>query len=77
VPRKETRHDGCAHTPFWELEEPLWETFMRVGRRSHYVASRLAAPRMVARRKGLIVSTSSGGAVRYTFTCGRTTSLPS
>lgn len=54
-------------TPFWELDDSLWETLMRVGLRSHYVASRLAAPRMVARKRGLIVNTSSGGAVRYTF----------
>lgn len=38
-----------------------------VGLRSHYIASRCAAPKMVARRQGLIVNTSSGGAVRYTF----------
>lgn len=53
--------------PFWELEPDLWETMVRVGLRSHYVASRLVAPHMIARRQGLIVNTSSGGAVRYTF----------
>lgn len=53
--------------PFWELDEDLWDSLMRVGLRSHYVTSRLVAPLMVARRKGLIISTSSGGAVRYTF----------
>lgn len=56
-----------VNVPFWELEEGLWEALLRVGLRSHYVASRCVAPNMVARRKGLIVNTSSGGAVRYTF----------
>lgn len=54
-------------TPFWELDDSLWEVLMRVGLRSHYVASRFVAPRMVAQKRGLIVNTSSGGAVRYTF----------
>ncbi len=56
-----------VNVPFWELEDGLWEDLLRVGLRSHYIASRCAAPKMVARRKGLIVNTSSGGAVRYTF----------
>ncbi|VTU30301.1 SDR family NAD(P)-dependent oxidoreductase [Variovorax sp. RA8] len=56
-----------VNVPFWELDDEIWETLLRVGLRSHYVASRCAAPRMVARRQGLIVNTSSGGAVRYTF----------
>lgn len=53
--------------PFWELDEDLWDRLMRVGLRSHYVTSRLVAPLMVAQGHGLIVSTSSGSAVRYTF----------
>ncbi|VTU23350.1 3-oxoacyl-[acyl-carrier-protein] reductase FabG [Variovorax sp. PBS-H4] len=56
-----------VNVPFWELDDDIWETLLRVGLRSHYVASRCVAPRMVARRQGLIVNTSSGGAVRYTF----------
>lgn len=56
-----------VNVPFWELEDGLWEDLLRVGLRSHYIASRCAAPKMIARRKGLIVNTSSGGAVRYTF----------
>ena len=56
-----------VNVPFWELEDGLWEALLHVGLRSHYVASRCAAPHMVARRQGLIVNTSSGGAVRYTF----------
>ncbi|WP_431513366.1 SDR family NAD(P)-dependent oxidoreductase [Variovorax sp. DAIF25] len=56
-----------VNVPFWELEDGLWEDLLRVGLRSDYTASRCTAPKMVARRKGLIVNTSSGGAVRYTF----------
>ncbi len=56
-----------VNKPFWELEDGLWELLMSVGLRSHYVTSRLVAPHMVARKRGLIVNTSSGGAVRYTF----------
>ena len=56
-----------VNVPFWELDDDLWEGLLRVGLRSHYIASRCAAPKMVARRQGLIVNTSSGGAVRYTF----------
>ncbi|MGE3304085.1 MAG: SDR family NAD(P)-dependent oxidoreductase [Hyphomonadaceae bacterium] len=56
-----------ANTPFWELPPTLWDDLMRVGLRSHYVASRRAAPTMVRQKSGLIVNTSSGGAVRYVF----------
>jgi len=56
-----------VNVPFWKLDDGLWETLLRVGLRSHYVASRCAAPNMVERKQGLIVNTSSGGAVRYTF----------
>jgi dehydrogenase/reductase SDR family protein 1 len=56
-----------VNVPFWELNDGLWDDLMRVGLRSHYVSSRCVAPGMVERRKGLIVCTSSGGAVRYTF----------
>jgi dehydrogenase/reductase SDR family member 1 len=53
--------------PFWDLPEDLWDQLLTVGLRSHYVASRCAAPMMVKQCGGLIVNTSSGGAVRYVF----------
>ncbi len=56
-----------VNVPFWEFEDGLWEDLLRAGLRSHYIASRCAAPKMVARRKGLIVNTSSGGTLRYAF----------
>jgi len=56
-----------TNVPFWELPEELWDQLLTVGLRSHYIASRCAAPLMVKQRSGLIVNTSSGGAVRYVF----------
>lgn len=56
-----------VNVPFWELDDEIWEMLLRVGLRSHYIASRCVAPNMVKRGSGLIVNTSSGGAVRYTF----------
>lgn len=56
-----------TNLPFWELPDDLWDQLLTVGLRSHYIASRCAAPLMVRQRGGLIVNTSSGGAVRYVF----------
>lgn len=52
-------------TPFWEQPLSFWDTMHRVGLRSHYVASALAAPMMVERGRGLIANISSFGAARY------------
>lgn len=52
-------------TPFWELPTRAWDEVIDVGLRSHYLASALAAPSMVAARAGLIVNVSSSGAVQY------------
>jgi dehydrogenase/reductase SDR family member 1 len=56
-----------VNVPFWKTPMTLWDTLHRVGLRSHYVASQLAVPLMLPQRQGLIVNTSSGGGVRYTF----------
>jgi dehydrogenase/reductase SDR family protein 1 len=56
-----------VNVPFWKTSISLWDTMHRVGLRSHYVASQLAVPLMLPQNKGLIVNTSSGGGVRYTF----------
>jgi dehydrogenase/reductase SDR family protein 1 len=56
-----------VNVPFWQLPVSLWDSMQRVGLRSHFVASQLAVPLMLARKRGLIVNTSSGGGVRYTF----------
>ena len=56
-----------VNVPFWQIPMSLWDTMHRVGLRSHLVASRLAVPLMLPQRRGLIVNTSSGGGIRYTF----------
>lgn len=48
--------------PFWERPVSDWDLLVGLGLRAHYVASRQAAPRMVARGRGLIVNISSFGA---------------
>lgn len=50
--------------PFWELPVEAWDQVLDIGVRSHYVASVLAAPMLLAAR-GLIVNVSSSGAVQY------------
>jgi dehydrogenase/reductase SDR family protein 1 len=56
-----------VNVPFWQVPVSLWDTLHRVGLRSHFVASQFAVPLMLQRKRGLIVNTSSGGGVRYTF----------
>lgn len=53
--------------PFWELPISYWDELHTVGLRSHYVASVFAAPMLIRQGGGLIVNTSSGGAVDYVF----------
>jgi NAD(P)-dependent dehydrogenase (short-subunit alcohol dehydrogenase family) len=45
--------------PFWEQPLRQWETMFTAGVRAHLVASRLAVPLMLSRRRGLIVSTTA------------------
>lgn len=60
-------HDQLT-TPgnFWEKPLALGDT-LTVGVRSSYVASYYAAPIMVRQRRGLMIFTSSSGAVHYVF----------
>ena len=51
---------------FWEKPLGLVD-MLDVGLRSGYVASYYAAPRMVERRRGLVVFTSSSGGAQYFF----------
>ena len=44
--------------PFWEQPLWRWDAMFGAGVRAHYQASQLAAPGMVARRRGLIVNIS-------------------
>lgn len=50
---------------FWELPIEAWDQVIDIGTRSHYVASVLAAPLLLANGSGLIVNVSSSGAVSY------------
>jgi dehydrogenase/reductase SDR family protein 1 len=56
-----------VNVPFWELPVSVWDMMHDVGLRSHFIASRLAVPLMLPQKRGLIVNTSSGGGIRYTF----------
>jgi NAD(P)-dependent dehydrogenase (short-subunit alcohol dehydrogenase family) len=55
-----------GRTKFWEEPLIVLDT-LNVGVRSSYVATVYAAPLMVARRRGLVVFTSSSGSVHYAF----------
>jgi NAD(P)-dependent dehydrogenase (short-subunit alcohol dehydrogenase family) len=44
--------------PFWEQPVWRWDAMFAAGVRAHYRASQLAAPGMIARRRGLIVNIS-------------------
>lgn len=44
--------------PFWEQPLWRWDSMFNAGVRAHYRASQLAAPSMIARRRGLIVNIS-------------------
>jgi dehydrogenase/reductase SDR family protein 1 len=47
---------------FWEIPVELWDGLLAVGLRSHFVASRLAAPLMIRQKEGLIVNVASHAA---------------
>lgn len=51
--------------PFWEQPLWRWDAMFSAGVRAHYQASRLAAPAMIARRRGLIVNVSQWAAQKH------------
>ena len=51
--------------PFWEQPLWRWDAMFSAGVRAHYYASQLAAPAMIARRRGLIVNISFWAAQKY------------
>ncbi len=60
------QHDLARFTaPFWEQPLRHWHGMFELGVRAHLVASRAAAPLMLRRRKGLIVSTVAWAFDRY------------
>jgi NAD(P)-dependent dehydrogenase (short-subunit alcohol dehydrogenase family) len=51
--------------PFWEQPLWRWDEMFQAGVRAHYRASQLAAPAMIARRRGLIVNISHWAAQKH------------
>lgn len=51
--------------PFWEQPLWRWDAMFGAGVRAHYHASRLAAPSMIARGRGLIVNISFWAAQKH------------
>jgi NAD(P)-dependent dehydrogenase (short-subunit alcohol dehydrogenase family) len=49
---------GVFEAPFWEHPLEQWDAMFDRGVRNHLIASRRAAPLLVARRQGLIVTTT-------------------
>ncbi|KAG9273817.1 dehydrogenase/reductase SDR family member 1-like [Astyanax mexicanus] len=52
---------------FWEIDPTIWDDINNSGLRGHYVCSVYAARMMVDQGKGLIVTISSFGGLRYLF----------
>lgn len=60
--------EGDTYTwerPFWQQPLWRWDAMFTAGVRAHFMASRLAAPLMVAQRSGLIVVVSFWAAQKY------------
>jgi dehydrogenase/reductase SDR family member 1 len=51
--------------PFWEQPLWRWDAMFAAGVRAYYQASQLAAPAMIAQRRGLIVNVSFWAAQKY------------
>jgi NAD(P)-dependent dehydrogenase (short-subunit alcohol dehydrogenase family) len=51
--------------PFWEQPLWRWDEMFHAGVRAHYRAGQLAAPSMIARRRGLIVNISHWAAQKH------------
>jgi NAD(P)-dependent dehydrogenase (short-subunit alcohol dehydrogenase family) len=60
------RDEMMGRTKFWEEPLNVIDT-LDVGVRSSYIATVLAAPLMLQRRKGLVIFTSSSSGVHYAF----------
>lgn len=51
--------------PFWNQPQERFDRMFRTGPRAHLVAARMAAPRMIARKRGLIVNIAAGDHGRF------------
>jgi NAD(P)-dependent dehydrogenase (short-subunit alcohol dehydrogenase family) len=57
----ESLHAGRVaewRSPFWEQPSGLWDSMFAAGVRAHYVTTALAAPLMIERGRGLVVTIS-------------------
>ncbi len=61
-------HQDAAHIvkPFWELPATFWDGMFHAGVRNHILAGKHAAPLMIARGRGLIVTVTFWDRDRYT-----------
>ena len=61
-------HQDAAHIvrPFWELPTTFWDGMFHAGVRNHILAAKYAAPWMIGRRSGLIVTVTFWDRDRYT-----------
>jgi NAD(P)-dependent dehydrogenase (short-subunit alcohol dehydrogenase family) len=61
-------HQDPAHIvrPFWELPTTFWDGMFHAGVRNHILAGKYAAPLMIGRRSGLIVTVTFWDRHRYT-----------
>lgn len=61
-------HQDAAHIvrPFWELPATFWDGMFHAGVRNHVLASKYAAPLMIPRKKGLILTVTFWDRNRYT-----------
>ena len=57
--------NGVFDAPFWEHPLANWDSMFDRGVRNHLLASRFAAPMMVERKRGLIVTTTFWDRDRY------------
>lgn len=57
--------DGVFVAPFWERPLDQWDAMIDRGVRNHWLASRHAAPLMIAAKRGLIVTTTFWDRDRY------------
>lgn len=57
--------DGRFEAPFWEHTLEHWDSMFDRGVRNHVLASRLAAPLMIGRGRGLIATTTFWDRDRY------------
>src|SRR5207248_2250834 len=61
----EAHPKGLGMSPFWELGTEDWDAMFVRGLRPHFVASRLAVPSMLPRKRGLIVNTIAWAQGKY------------